>query len=1022
MAKKKTNARHIKKKSNSAKDEDCVQRTQSSLSGVGIVALLAIALFYNGTSSKNNSRMSTTKTRQSSNSKDAFLEWFVENGGTFHPIYWGNDRAVNVTIEAFPSYGGWGLALPLLQESSQPPEECRVENTDGIPDSEKKPIIKHLDPLFTVPSSIIISVQSILEIYATDTSSPLYLPDFYFNVNKILTQAFPNSRGLAKQGMGLVQQDVIIAIYLMVENCHHDYTHLFSNNKGSRWGPYLDVLPNYTLPRLDTFGDEEYSALNDDNLEYTGRNSKRLLGQIFFDDGAAVANGSLKSVVQDMIRQKISHGRAIPASCISFDTFHIVSSRSMVLKGVKYLTPLAGMINYAPKVEAHQQDDDHSDLTRAPFDLYHTLSKDNSIIVRSDRDIFYPKRLNDGAMIQIFEDYGPVDSSLFLEAHGFAPHENPNNCASISGSFFLRRIIATGRYDENADLVLRALKNLHLIHPKVMEFEALENVCVKQNLEVVDDGLHVGVKPASDSIALASLLLGDSDIMIESFESESFFALRDKCIAAIRSGDTERMEIRCARYPGSGRIVRQALRTAAGRAIANFEDEGDTEEKLLVQFKQAELQDRDRLVLALRFRLEERKILTLISSQDELDPSLDSVKNKSMSLENLDKKLIAFASFVESLALPLNKIEPKVVGNGMRFGAFATTDIELDSPYISLPANLAIDVSTAQADLDETSDLAALLRKYSDMNNPQHNDGFDVLVLFLLHERFILREQSRWWPYLDLLPSVDELSAYHPIFFQEKEIDRYLAGSDVRRLILRYQQRATERHTALSSDLDANLVLGSNIILDKRKFFWATAILDSRSIWWKGKRHLAPLLDLVNADVSGRAHKTGIEDSDDMTWKAAVTRASRHVQKGEQVFENYAQPNYLLFTYHGFILDNNPNDCALLDGLSINRNDPGAKFAHQFQSTAPTFCIRDLSSVKELQEFLAVKHGVDDARSYLVQVLEERVARLTEAMDTDIHTDRTTLPRVRFMRQIVKNDLTHLLHALNVESSIPHSE
>ena len=27
---------------------------------------------------------------------------------------------------------------------------------------------------------------------------------------------------------------------------------------------------------------------------------------------------------------------------------------------------------------------------------------------------------------------------------------------------------------------------------------------------------------------------------------------------------------------------------------------------------------------------------------------------------------------------------------------------------------------------------------------------------------------------------------------------------------------------------------------------WATAILDSRSIWWAGLRHLVPMLDLVN--------------------------------------------------------------------------------------------------------------------------------------------------------------------------------
>jgi hypothetical protein len=37
-----------------------------------------------------------------------------------------------------------------------------------------------------------------------------------------------------------------------------------------------------------------------------------------------------------------------------------------------------------------------------------------------------------------------------------------------------------------------------------------------------------------------------------------------------------------------------------------------------------------------------------------------------------------------------------------------------------------------------------------------------------------------------------------------------------------------------------------------RRFFteeiyvWATSILDSRSIWWSGVRHLVPMLDFVN--------------------------------------------------------------------------------------------------------------------------------------------------------------------------------
>eukprot|EP00579_Thalassiosira_antarctica_P011033 CAMPEP_0201922282 /NCGR_PEP_ID=MMETSP0903-20130614/10358_1 /ASSEMBLY_ACC=CAM_ASM_000552 /TAXON_ID=420261 /ORGANISM="Thalassiosira antarctica, Strain CCMP982" /LENGTH=1043 /DNA_ID=CAMNT_0048459387 /DNA_START=185 /DNA_END=3316 /DNA_ORIENTATION=- len=1036
MARKKSKASSVKKtgrRDNGANfnptiRDNKIQYKTLIVVGAGIVALLVITIFY--ALSSNNLPSEIQKDPQKSKEKEAFLKWFVENGGTFHPIGWDNDRAVNVTIEEFPSFGGWGLALPIPPKSSRPSDECQSETTDGqcIVKNEKSPVIKHLDPLFTVPSSIIITVTSITDAYAS-SASPFFLPDFYFTVNKILRQAFPNELGLAAHGMGLVQQDVVIAMSLMVEDCQHRHGRF-----KSRWGPYLDVLPQYTIPRLDTFGDEEYAALQDEKLEYTGRKSRRLLEQMYFNGGSGVNGPSLKAVVQDMILHK--HGptsslRPIPESCISFETFHrfvaIVSSRAMLLDGVKHLTPLAEMINYSPKVAAHHTED----LIRAPFDLYHTGSGDRwdrSITVRSDRDIFITETSGEAAPIQLFEDYGPVDSSLFLEAHGFVPHENPHNCAVISGSFFLRRNAATGRYDETVELVLQALKALYLIHPE--EFDVFEDVCVTGGLRLVDDGDAIGRKPASDSIAITSLLLSDSDNlvwnMIENYYGETFVSLRDKCMAAIRSGDAERMELRCARYPGSDSIVKQGLRTAARRAIESFEDKSDTEAKLLLQLQHAESQGRDRLAVVLRFRIEERKILSQIAhSQDEFvhhenDDIVTNQIDSSESLDNLEANLIAFNSFVESLELPTNKIEPKLVGNGMRIGTCATEDLEVGDAYISLPANSVIDVTTALAGVDEASDFATLLRKYSNMDDPQHDDDFDALLLYLLHERFLLKEQSRWWPWLELLPSVEEMGAFHPLFFQEEEIDRHLAGSDVRGFVLRYQRRAAERHAALSSDLDANLVLGSDVLLDKQKVYWATAILDSRSISWGGRRHLSPLLDLVNADDKGLAHETRLEDSEDMKQKVAVTRASRPVKKGEQVFENYAQPNYLLFTYLGFLVEGNTNDCALLDGLSIHRNDPGAKYAHQLQSTAPTFCIRDLQSVEELAHFLLVKHGLtfenssdskinDKVRPYLIEVLEGRVSRLMEAMDTTIDVDS----RLRFMRQIVKNDLMHFQHALN---------
>ena len=74
--------------------------------------------------------------------------------------------------------------------------------------------------------------------------------------------------------MRLAEQDVVVAMFLIVEDCQQRFMPLFKNSEFSFWGSYLDVLPNETTPRLDI-------QLNDKNLEQTGRSSRLLLHKIY---------------------------------------------------------------------------------------------------------------------------------------------------------------------------------------------------------------------------------------------------------------------------------------------------------------------------------------------------------------------------------------------------------------------------------------------------------------------------------------------------------------------------------------------------------------------------------------------------------------------------------------------------------------------------------------------------------------------------------------------------------------------
>jgi hypothetical protein len=96
-----------------------------------------------------------------------------------------------------------------------------------------------------------------------------------------------------------------------------------------------------------------------------------------------------------------------------------------------------------------------------------------------------------------------------------------------------------------------------------------------------------------------------------------------------------------------------------------------------------------------------------------------------------------------------------------------------------------------------------------------------------------------------------------------------------------------------------------------KNYQWATSILDSRSIWWNGKRHLVPMLDFVNCAEGPdptKVHSTELDESE----RNAVTVASWDFKMGEQVFENYGQPNSIYFSYHGFSLPwgQNSHDCV----------------------------------------------------------------------------------------------------------------
>jgi hypothetical protein len=67
------------------------------------------------------------------------------------------------------------------------------------------------------------------------------------------------------------------------------------------------------------------------------------------------------------------------------------------------------------------------------------------------------------------------------------------------------------------------------------------------------------------------------------------------------------------------------------------------------------------------------------------------------------------------------------------------------------------------------------------------------------------------------------------------------------------------------------------------------------------------MLDFINCMDKGRVHSTSLDPK--LNNQYAVTYAGDDYSRGEQLFENYGQPNHIYYTYHGFILAQNNFDC-----------------------------------------------------------------------------------------------------------------
>jgi protein-histidine N-methyltransferase len=627
----------------------------------------------------------------------------------------------------------------------------------------------------------------------------------------------------------------------------------FKDAKASRWSPYLRMLPQFTLNAASVVATPLF--YESDSVLHELQDERMIQAATLERRHAKTAFLRFRRLFKSVLPAdgKVA---ALLEKRYLWVRF-LINSRAFSIRGDRFLVPFGDVFNGRPQPNA--DDRTLSDGYGARFLDYHRLQHGVGMVISADRVVA-------NAYQQIFEDYGDNDNYVYFLYHGFLMEDNPFDCAavrlpSVNHRPVLKRLLDAHSYGQAGDDRLVCVTP-HGTVPSLLEKRAVQ---FQASISAMGDAYAEALCSSREHYALC--------------EGHAERAERDKLLV-----------------------------TAIRRQLENYQTTIDEDAGLL-----------NRKVIppslrhAIQFRISRKQILQSALStlennlkqggvnQVEVDHPTEVV----MPERSLDERMLVFSKWIDKLQFPVNHVELKYVDPAMGYGAFATKPVRNGEIYLSVPTNVVMDVRSALRS-PFVRELIILTQRSAVRWTESH-----LLLLHLLHEQFAPEHVSRWRPYLDILPDQERLAS--PLFFAldgpELQVLDDAVPDDLSRLVRAYRNRVDADFAMIQRGQPSQLPDWISI----ERFRWANAILDSRSIWWSGTRHLVPLLDMVNClELSGNhaPHATQLATGGAGEEDAAITRASWAFEKGDHVVENYAQPNYIYLLYHGFVLSENSHDCA----------------------------------------------------------------------------------------------------------------
>jgi hypothetical protein len=541
-----------------------------------------------------------------------------------------------------------------------------------------------------------------------------------------------------------------------------------SRSESSFWKPYLDVLPIY-IPNLLFFNKVELKALGDDSMMQKAILSRARVERQYLYYLSKADDFQLPQHVQ---LQDYFWARAV------------LDSRGLRFQGKTHLAPFSDMFNYKPH---HQQ----RQASMGNFFLKHHALSDKALVVSSDR------KFSRGD--EIVEDYGDNEDAIYLQYHGFVPDKNPFRCVdlpippassmSIVSAQILTRFGLFSRMTSTCVRVDGHLSTDLVVYfaVRAMNDSELRNCAASIAKEKTAALKHCQLETIAnylDDIVTGDTVKNTSDLSHRVLEQLAAFL--DRQIQYASAASTSAVSASCASTDNNNLAPCSVTHLSISKRFNDFRVE------MLHQLRNVyKLQDHS------VFISEETKIVPL-------GPSLE-------------EKVEFFNSWFASSSNGVNKLKA-TTHPIFRVSTVASDDILPEEIYLAVPTSIIIDNEKATMD-PEFGILANSL-----MEQFRSKDDFHELLFFLLHQRFIAKERSKFWPYLQLLPSKTDLDI--PLFWTPAEIELRLGPSQVVQSTVGYAEKHRRNFESLRNVALINAFFPEDVLtLDNYLWVYSVSVL-----------------------------------------------------------------------------------------------------------------------------------------------------------------------------------------------------